>query len=1187
MNLSRTLGGGHREHFDQLIAKWDVNSKSGFEFLRRCEFRTIPQVEIETTIGTLSDFYFTNTSEVVFAQLREFLETRLNKKITTESGRSDIRAEKKLGLKDWSLDPTLREQLIAETKAYLDSCSPFGVGGEAIPRRETGNIIDLISNPHGPTVIIVSGIAGSGKSGVVRGVIEQLKLLDIPCLALRIDHHLDCTSNVALGKAVTGREESPATTIKGVEPDNTSVLIVDQVDAVSEISGRNGAVKEAVLRLVDDARNYRTVRLVLVCRSFDLDSDARLKTLKDTFGVVSVDIPLLSWSENVEPLLTSMGSGTRGLDDKQQRLLCLPLNLAIFFEVGGAADPSFATRNDLFEKLLVFKERKIRRSATISWNVIAPLSTLASWMSDRQKLSAPKDVLSQYNACADILTSEGLIIQSRDYVGFFHESFFDYIYARTFSAHDQSLEDLLTSSVQHLFRRTQARQILETLRQSNFDRYLIELKGVVVSDAIRFHIKVAVAQWLGTIIDPSVDERDVILAADDNEENFPLLLRYALLASAGWFDRLNSDGWVEAVLNGNRPKRRDAVFWWLSDIAHERPAAIVNLLERWWSNDPERGDRLVNWFGFLPRQKPDRLLAGFCERVIRSNPPGLFDRAAQNHDRLLLATWAGQHSDGILDAYLEVWFEAHPGQHPFQRDAISGMDAAVMEEMAKKSPRAFVDSTVGAFSRAIEIILDSGDAHQQYYHFKRRVFSGYRSGEDVFLGQFRSALVKVTKEEPEQAKRILASLDPNKHEVFTHLHLETISANGAAFFTNFVSLLRNPHIFKAGWDGADWKSFADAAKAALPYLNAQDTGQVEDLILRYQPEIDIAQKFAADLKNNTTHDSRINRGVVMGYLNRSGLTQLAILEAIGRDMLSAKAQKRVRELRNKFPNFQIPSPSHHEAGFVRSPINREHSERMNDEQWLMAMAHYDDSGLSQRLCFLKGGAHELANELQNLTKHEPVRFAKLVGKIPDNVNRTYIGMILWGLAEAGEIPPDVLKQAVTNAHNRKEHPYGREIARIFQKHPSIASDEPTLNILLWYLEHGQALNDELAERDSVQRAVVTIEDLLEAGGKLHIRGSESVRGLAAEALGSVIWEIPNIGDIAWSSIERRIEKEQLLSVRCCLVHPLIPLFNQDRERCARLISAIEPQSGSDSITPEKQSFSGGGVMVCLSTQVGA
>jgi hypothetical protein len=307
----KTLGSGHREHFDQLIAKWDVDNETGFGFLNRCESRTIPQVEIETTIDTYSDFYFANTSQVVFAQLREFLETRFNKKITTESGRADIRAEKKLELKDWSLDPTLRERLIIETQAYLDTYSPVGVGGQEIPRRETSNIIDLISNLDGPTVILVTGIAGSGKSGVVRGVIEQLKILDIPCLALRIDHHLDCTSNVALGKAVTGREESPATTIKGIEPNKTSVLIIDQVDAVSEISGRNGAVKEAVLRLIGDARNYRTVRLVFVCRSFDLDSDPRLRTLKDRLGVTSVDVPLLDWSEhgNYPPPFSARRSG--------------------------------------------------------------------------------------------------------------------------------------------------------------------------------------------------------------------------------------------------------------------------------------------------------------------------------------------------------------------------------------------------------------------------------------------------------------------------------------------------------------------------------------------------------------------------------------------------------------------------------------------------------------------------------------------------------------------------------------------------------------------------------------------------------------------------------------------------------------------------------------------------------------
>jgi hypothetical protein len=290
-----TLGRDQLNKFGELQRKWGVDSKIAFAWLKRCEFRTESQSSIESMIVTFSDFYFFRAGDSCFAILRDFLESRINQLITTESAKAALLSEKKLTIKDWALDPTLAEQLLFETKAYLDTYSPFGAGRATIARREARQILDLVSNPVGPRVILLTGVAGSGKSGVIRELIENLTRQRIPHLALRIDQHLDCISPKALGKAVTERDESPAATLKGLSPDQLSVLIIDQVDAVSEVSGRNGAVKQAVLRLVEDVRNFNSIALVIACRTFDLESDQRLKALKEAHGVAHIEVQLLAW----------------------------------------------------------------------------------------------------------------------------------------------------------------------------------------------------------------------------------------------------------------------------------------------------------------------------------------------------------------------------------------------------------------------------------------------------------------------------------------------------------------------------------------------------------------------------------------------------------------------------------------------------------------------------------------------------------------------------------------------------------------------------------------------------------------------------------------------------------------------------------------------------------------------------
>jgi hypothetical protein len=300
--FNQALSAGHKDKFAQLIKAWDVENVTAYSWIKRCESLTFPEPELEAIIASYSDLYF-SPAESAFSVLRAYAEDHFNKVLTTEGIKADLRNGGILRLKDWALDPTVRERVRIETDEYLRTHSPFGAGGSTIPRRQIAELVDQVIKPDGAKVVLLTGIAGSGKSGVVRGFIGKLRELGITHLALRVDHHLDRGTPQELGKALTDRHESPVSTLKGLEPERVSVLIVDQVDAVSEISGRSGAVKEAVLRMVNDARNFRTVCLVLVCRSFDFDNDPRLKALKQDNSVEQIDVSLLLWNDEVAPLL--------------------------------------------------------------------------------------------------------------------------------------------------------------------------------------------------------------------------------------------------------------------------------------------------------------------------------------------------------------------------------------------------------------------------------------------------------------------------------------------------------------------------------------------------------------------------------------------------------------------------------------------------------------------------------------------------------------------------------------------------------------------------------------------------------------------------------------------------------------------------------------------------------------------
>ena len=1167
-----TLGKGSKESFNTLLESWSTSKEPVapevvFSWLRRSYFGVESQTSIEAALATFSDFYFHGTDGSSFAILREFLENRFNKEITTELARIDLRAEAKLKLKDWSLDPTTKERLASETTAYLETYTPFGADGSRVSRSESQRLIDLVTAADGPKIILLTGVAGSGKSGVIRGLVESLADRDIPHLAFRIDQHLECTSRQSLGKAVTGREESPAATLKGVAPDQPAVLIVDQVDAVNEVSGRNGAVKQAVLRLVNDVRNFGGITIVIACRTFDLESDPRLKDLKSTAGVEHVEVKLLSWDEEVKPLLESRTIKTASFSENQRELLRLPLNLAIFLDVYDGESTTFGSRNDLFERLLEKKGRSIRDSRQTAWEVTAPLTRLSEWMSEQQRLDAPQSILSEFSGALDLLSSEGLIARSRSQVSFFHESLFDYIYARSFAAREKTLVDLLGETEQHLFRRTQVRQVLETLRQTDRNRYISELRTVLLSGAVRYHIKVAIAQWLGSLNYPTSNEKDILLSIDDGVGNFSPLLRHAFFSSPGWFDLLHRDGWIGTNLESANDKRKDAVFWWLTNIAGHRPTEVAELLENWWKEDPAKGRELLNWFGFVKRKVSDSALMDLCCRIMRSLPKELFDL---NNRDLLLHTWAGEgqsRASEILAAYFDAWFDAHPGQHPFERDEFRGLDRHSLDDMGKNAPEALVAGSIQALVRSVRLINERKSNNQYDSAFRIRPRSGHHFGSDAFLEVFRASMRQVASTNPITAEQFLRQLSPSEHEVFTHIWLETITANAEALAHSMEGLLESPHLFDAGWRGAEWKSFADAAKETIPFLSQTNSEHLFQLIAEHQPELRHASDIMARIRAQGEEGPWENRRTALHYINRSGYKQLCILETIGASLLNTRLTARVRELRRKFPKASIPQPHHMEARSVPSPIKRDRAALMTDEQWLRAIEQYDGNEDRRReRDWLSGGASQLASELQHFVKQEPSRFVELLESIPNSAHPTYISHVLWGLAETEELAADLAGRAIFNAHNRPNRPFGSDIARIFDRHPDIIANPNMFDTLAWYVINGGANDDEAVDASQTERELATIEDLLDRGG-LHIRGINGTRGWAAEATGNALWGAPSaIKQQAWGLLEQRIENEHLTSVRCCLMRPLVPLFNEDRERCANLVDRLSrhPTTGVSS-----------------------
>ena len=145
------------------------------------------------------------------------------------------------------------------------------------------------------------------------------------------------------------------------------------------------------------------------------------------------------------------------------------------------------------------------------------------------------------------------------------------------------LVNLLTTSEQHLFRRSQVRQVLSLYRSMGDPRYLEELGAVLEDGRVRFHIKSALLQWLSSVADAKPREWTVVQRAIFR---WPELRDHVLSLMSnriGWFDVMDSAGFFDSAFSSQEEPRQQQAIWFLSlpAILEQRSGRVADLITKY------------------------------------------------------------------------------------------------------------------------------------------------------------------------------------------------------------------------------------------------------------------------------------------------------------------------------------------------------------------------------------------------------------------------------------------------------------------------------------------------------------------------------------------------------------------------------------------------------------------------------
>jgi hypothetical protein len=1133
--------------FDEICECWvDCSHVEVFQRLKRVTVRTIDEetlrIMLETRLAVLVDG---ESSSTLAAMLGTFALENVHQELNAQDFWRFLEGEG-CRRRNWNKDPHVLAAIDDQDKRYFGWIEGEGIQGQLFARDEAETAVNLLTSAQGKKRVMLVGEAGVGKSSVTPEIGKRLQALGWTVLAFRIDRMEPASTPDQVGQNL-GLPGSPANVLGAFAEGRDCALVIDQLDAVSLASGRNTQFFECINEIIKQSLTYPNLHLVLGCRKYDIDNDHRLRRLVGTDGIADVVTVKRLTHERVREVVSSFGLDAARLSKAQLGLLAVPLHLKMLSQMVSGNPTNvlgFESAKDLYDEFWTRKQALVRARLGRDVRWVQVVDTLCHYMNQYQVLSVPKSTLDEYEADFNAMVSEHVLTLQDGRSSFFHESFFDYAFARRFAARGLRLRQLLLDSEQHLFRRAQVRQILLQQREEHRETYLEDLSSLLFDPRIRFHIKSAVLSLLSGITDPTGQEWDVLSRTlEDAEDELHVEVWNLLYHSPAWFKLVDSQGLIEKWLSDeNPPERINRTVNLFRSIQRFLPDRIAELLEPKLDRSTEWNNRIATVMQWADLTQSRRFLDFFLRAIDCGALDGLRGPIVMNSDFWDLThglpdkepAWAaaviGHYYDRLINAAL-----------PTDPDATLNIIRSVLNssrdshddyflKAARGAPREYVSEVLPVMLRVMELTLQKrGESpYKDGAWFFRHYDDAFGSGT-ALLNAMVEALSNLGLSDPKTFLRYARQLRRTELDTAHFLLLRAYAVCGDHFADEVANYLsENPTSLSIGYSGGEQWVARQVLAAITPHCSPDSLRKLEDLILAYY----------------TPWERSVEGRAAYGH------AQFTLLEGIPPQHRSQRVAKRLEELRRKFDKETVEEPMGIIGGWVGSPIKDEAASKMTDEQWLTAIARYDSDNVETKIVGddLVGGAGELARVMEALTKQDPKRFAKLALRFPDSVNIRYFEAVLRGVAEAGLGVEEAL-DLCRRCHNLPGRPLGRWLPPVVAKVSEAVLPDEALDIVAWYATEDSDPKEDVSLKSGADGS----EPLF--GGSIDMAAINCVRGAAAQALNRLLFPYAERLVKLLPAVERLVD-DKSIAVRASASWTLIGVLKHNRDLAVQLFLTL-------------------------------
>ena len=900
---------------------------------------------------------------------------------------------------------TLKEELLNASKGLLNWKRTLG-NNQQITRPELAQLTDRIQAETSSTTIVL-GSPGCGKSALMATLGHWTVEEKYALLAIKADYLSNTVNTIEDLQHDIQLSRHLKDVIRAIANTEKIVLLIDQLDAVSELLDRQPGRLNVLLSMVQSLAGTKNVHIVATCREFEFRHGTQFARL-DYFERLDLHLP--TW-EQISPLLETEQHDPNRMGEPLRELLQNPLHLRIFLEI--------AKSGEVFESFPKLLDRlwDVRiNSAPEAQQLITFLTQLAERMTEEEVLWLPSSIADVNPQVCRTLERAGILMtnQENSTLGFCHQTFYDHTLARAFARGSKSLADFVLERQNGLFIRPILLRSLNYLRGTAPQQYQRQLQTLLktVKQQVRSHIRTLLIEFVGVQPNPDAVEAALLIPLL-NSETEAIKVLDAMIGSPGWFrklrDRTEFRQWLE------KPAEQ-AVYCCplLTTAASFAAEDVWRLLEEYWLNEQTYDFLSIRVIWNITQWTSGRVW--LTQQVIQRSNVGWHDVAAiaeriaealpECAARVIYAHLEYRQTQALEASKVpppevsadanEVERSVHAYQHaplnPLKALLESESDFYEIEKFAEAHPQSFL---ISIWSWVVDLIQQLAyDANPVTISYRWDQIGDFRFSRSEVIQSLLTAITELAKRDK---TAFLQFVEQNADSDLLVVHrllargLEVIASEEPVLVLNY--LLADLKRFSLGSQMSSdrHKETEKLITAIIPHLQPEDRVQLEQTIrefIYWRPTDDVD----VDFRRSCVEYNREHR--------------LSLLQAIPEEYLSPQTKRLKEEEERALPWFDLRKSSGTiTGGFIGPRMTKDEMSRASDENLLNLFNElpdetaWDNPRSRWSNDFSRtGGAIQQSREFGELVKDDPSRFIRILPQLEPQRHESYVGDALEDLA---------------------------------------------------------------------------------------------------------------------------------------------------------------------------------------------